>query len=118
MANQSGPDHHDASDWLQTKWAAREISLISQGKAHSRFTSVFGLQRPSCAMGNTADTCRRLNVYSAEGVFLINNVFVMKLIFLPVPLQFSWSFFETYVSFHLLYTLLLEPLHNARDRHP
>ena len=33
-------------------------------------------------------------------------------------LQFSRSFFETCISFHLLHTLFLQPLHSAHALHP
>ena len=35
-----------------------------------------------------------------------------------VRLQFSQSFFETCISFHLLHILFLQPLHSAHDLHP
>ena len=35
-----------------------------------------------------------------------------------VRLQFSRSFFETCISFHLLHILFLQPLHSGHDLHP
>ena len=59
-------------------------------------------------------TCNMQDQHYNEGSIFI-NVFMMKCkFFFSVWLQFSWSFFETCVSFYPLHILFLEPLHSAQ----
>lgn len=40
---------------------------------------------------------------------------IQYMVFFPVWLQFSWYFFETCISYHLLHVLFLEPLRGVYD---
>ena len=94
------------------RWFYKTKAIVCRVKADSWFTCVFRLKCPSRAMGNSAVIWWRLIVHSGKCAFFDKQRFSFS-----VPLQFSWSCFETYISFHLSIkhaVFRITSLHNAR----